>query len=62
MILLRHVVAALLNSTHPEIDYPRTEEDVIADVDAALASGNRDGMLALKDDLEFDNEAGCGLD
>lgn len=62
MILLRHAVAALLNASHPEIDYPRTEGDVIADVDAALASGNRDAMLALKDELEFDNEAGCGLD
>jgi len=62
MILLRHAVAALLNASHPEIYYRRTEADVIAQVNRALNSGNRDAMLTLKDMLESDNEAGCGLD
>jgi hypothetical protein len=60
-ILLRAAVAALLNSAHPDIDYPRTTAEVIADVNAALASGNRSVMLALAAELDADNNFGCPL-
>jgi hypothetical protein len=60
-ILLRAAVAALLNSAHPDIDYPRTTAEVIADVNAALASGNRSVMLALALELDADNNLGCPL-
>ena len=33
-ILLRAAVAALLNAAHPDIDYPRTPAEIIADVNA----------------------------
>jgi hypothetical protein len=53
--LLRHAVAALLNATHPNVDYDLTESEVIAIVQEGLSSGNyRDA----KDILEGFNEQG----
>jgi hypothetical protein len=60
-ILLRASVAALLNSAHPTVDYPRTTADVIASVNAALASNNRNSMLTLASALDTDNNLGCTL-
>ena len=58
-ILLRAAVAALLNSAEPDIDYPRTTTEVIADVNTALASGIRSTLLALAAELDGDNNLGC---
>ena len=60
-ILLRAAVSALLNSAHPDVNYPRTTAEVIADVNAALASGNRSTMLDLAAELDADNNLGCPL-
>ena len=60
-ILLRAGVAALLNAAHPNLNYPRTTADVVADVNAALASNNRSTMLALASELDADNNLGCPL-
>ena len=60
-ILLRAAVAALLNAAHPDVDYPRTVAEVIADVNSALASGNRATMLALAAELDADNNRGCPI-
>jgi hypothetical protein len=57
--LMRAAVAALLNSTG--VDYTMTSAEVIAAVNAALASGDRDTMLALAADLDADNNLGCPL-
>jgi hypothetical protein len=59
--LLRAAVAALLNSAHPGVDYPRTTAEVIASVNAALASNNRTTMLTLAAGLDADNNLGCTL-
>ncbi len=61
--LLRAAIAALLDAAHPGVDYPRTTVGVISDVDAALASGNRDTMLSLASALDSDNNGlgGCPL-
>ncbi len=59
--LLRASVAALLDSSHPGVDYPRTPASVISDVNAALASGNRDTILGLASQLDADNNRGCPL-
>ena len=59
--LLRAAVAALLNGSHPGVDHPRSAASVIADVDGALASGDRDAMLALASALDADNNLGCPL-
>jgi hypothetical protein len=60
-ILLRAAVAALLNAAHPDIDYPLTTAQVIADVNAALASGNRKTMLTLAKSLDALNNEFCVL-
>lgn len=60
-ILLRAAVAALLNAAHSGVDYPRTTTQIIADVNAALASNNRNTMLALATALDRDNNRGCPL-
>jgi hypothetical protein len=60
-LLLHHAVAALLNASHPGVEYPRRPADIIADVNSALASGSRSTMLALKDALDADNNRGCPL-
>lgn len=59
--LLKQAVAALLNSAHPSINYPRATADAISDVNVALASGNRDTMLGLATQLDIDNNLGCPL-
>lgn len=60
-ILLRAAVAALLNAAHAGVEYPRTTTAIIADVNAALASNNRNTMLALATALDDDNNLGCPL-
>ncbi|HWP58071.1 MAG TPA: hypothetical protein VNL14_09305 [Candidatus Acidoferrales bacterium] len=60
-ILLRQAVAALLNAAHPDIDYPRSVSEVIADVSAMLASTVRSDILALAAELDADNNLGCPL-
>jgi hypothetical protein len=60
--LLRASVSALLNSAHPEVAYPRTTSEVVSDVNAALASGDRSIMLTLAAELDKDNNLGCPLD
>jgi len=58
-ILLRAAVAALLNAAHPDINYPLTVAQIINDVNAALASLNRDTILALATKLDNFNNLGC---
>ena len=59
--LIRAAVAGLLDAAHPGVNYPRTEASIISDVNAALASGDRATMLALKDAIDADNNLGCPL-
>jgi hypothetical protein len=60
-ILLRAAMAALLNAGHSGVDYPRTTAEILADVNAALATNNRNTMLALATLLDNDNNGGCPL-
>lgn len=60
--LLRQAVASLLNAVHPDVAFPMSASEVVAAVDAALASDHRKTMNSLKDDLDFDNNLGCPLD
>jgi cysteine-rich repeat protein len=57
--LARHAVAALLNASSGEVDYPYTEAEVKAAVAAACASGDYE---TTKDDLADNNELGCTVD
>lgn len=60
-ILLRHAVAALLNAAHPGIAFSRAPSAIVSQVNGALASGNRQQMLSMKDDLESASEGECPL-
>ncbi len=60
-ILLRSAVAALLNAASPEVDYALTLEQVIEQVNAAIAGGDRNAMLTLAAQLDVYNNYGCPL-
>jgi hypothetical protein len=60
-VLLRAATAAVLNAAHTGVDYTQASADIISDVNAALASNDRDAMLALASDLDADNNLGCPL-
>lgn len=60
-ILLRAAVAALLNAASPDVNYPRSESDIIMDTEDAIASMNRNVMLGLARGLDIDNNLGCPL-
>jgi hypothetical protein len=60
-ILLRAATAAILNAASSGVDYPLTQAQVIAQVNAALTSNNRDTMLSLAGTLDGDNNLGCPL-
>jgi len=61
-ILLRAAVASLLNASHPDINFTMSEAEVIAAVNAALTSNNRNTMLTLAAQLDDDNNLGCSID
>lgn len=59
--LLKQAAAALLSASHPDVSYGLTAAQVIAQVNDALASGDRDTMIALAGDLDALNNEGCPL-
>ncbi|HEY3058542.1 MAG TPA: hypothetical protein VGL99_06160 [Chloroflexota bacterium] len=61
-ILLRAAVAAVLNAASPTVDYPLSVTNVTTQVNAALASGDRDTILNLASRLDNLNNLGCPLD
>ena len=62
-ILLRAAVAALLNASNTNVHYPLTAAQVISEVNAALATADRDTILQLATALDNDNNGpgGCPL-
>jgi hypothetical protein len=58
-ILLRAAVAALLNAADPDVNYPLSVAQVIAEVNAALASGDRQVILDEAARLDEFNNLGC---
>jgi hypothetical protein len=64
-ILMRASTASFLNAAHEGIGYPlrrfREPFNIQAQVNAALASGDRDAMLALATELDGYNNLGCPL-
>ncbi len=59
--LLKQAVGSLLNAAHPDVAFPLTESAVIDMVNSALDTQNRQAILSLADDLDFDNNLGCPL-
>lgn len=60
-ILLRAAVAAILNAAHPDVDYPRSSQNIISSTNTALASGNRNSMLQLAATLDKFNNLKCTI-
>jgi hypothetical protein len=59
--LMRNAVAALLNAANTNVNYPLTTAQVIAQVNAALATNNRNAILAFEQVLDGYNNAGCPI-
>lgn len=57
----RHSVAALLNATNPDVDYPFTSSEVIAKFQAAFDSGNAATIEATKNEFDRASNGGCTL-
>ncbi|MCG7859462.1 hypothetical protein MD537_20970, partial [Flavihumibacter sediminis] len=53
--------AALLNAAHPDVDYPRSSQQLISSTNTALASGNRNSMLQLATTFDTFNNLKCKL-
>lgn len=60
-ILLRAAVAALLNASHPDVDYSMSAASIISDVNDALDSADRGTILSLADQLDEYNNLGCTI-
>jgi len=58
-VLLRAATAAYLNSLNPDISYPLTSAQIVAQVNTALATNNREAMLTLAATLDRYNNLGC---
>jgi len=57
----RHAVAALLCSSHPDVEYGMTEAEVLMAVQDAFMDGSRGAIETLKNTLDELNNAGCPL-
>ncbi len=60
-LLLKQAVAGLLSAANPDVDYSLTTAQIVAQVNAALDTGNRNTMLALADTIDRYNNMGCPL-
>jgi hypothetical protein len=60
-ILMRAAVAAWLNAAHDGLGYPLMRGEIVAMTNAAIASGDRAGMLAVAGELDGLNNLGCPL-
>ncbi|PEN12763.1 hypothetical protein CRI94_12125 [Longibacter salinarum] len=61
-LLLKQAIAAVLSSAHPDVAYAGpSASTTIANVNAALDSGDRETMLDLSYELDEYNNAGCPL-
>jgi hypothetical protein len=60
--LLRSAVAAVLNACNDNVAYPMGEQAVILAVNDALATLDRDTILALHTTLDGYNNLGCSID
>lgn len=60
-ILLRAATSAVLNAGDPDVDYRYTTSEIVSQVNAALASGDRGTILDLASTLDAANNGGCTL-
>ena len=60
--LMRAAVAAKLNALSDCVTYTLSAGDVVSQTNAALATCNRDRILAVAGQLDGFNNAGCPID
>ncbi len=60
-ILLRAAIVGVLNASHPDVNYPLTESELVARTNEALASLDRGRMVALAREIRAHNRLGCPL-
>lgn len=60
-ILLRAAVVGVLNASHPRVNYPISQDELISRTNAALASLDRAQMVALAREIRTNNRLGCPL-
>ena len=60
-ILLRAATAGLLNIQHEDVNYPKTAPQLISEVNAALATEDREQILSLAYELDELNNEGCSI-
>jgi uncharacterized repeat protein (TIGR01451 family) len=58
-ILMRAAIAGILNAASPNVNYPLTAAQIVSQVNAAIATGDRDTILSLAGTLDTNNNAGC---
>ena len=61
-LLLRTAVVALLNASHPDVNFPLTEAEIIQIVDGALATMDRNAMQDARHEIDMHNSQGCPLE
>jgi hypothetical protein len=61
-ILLRAGVAAFLNAASMDVAAPQTEDNVVSKVNAAIASGERQTMIEVAEELDENNNLVCPFD
>jgi hypothetical protein len=59
--LLRQAVAAVLSARAPAVDYPFTEAEIVALVNAAITGGDPDVIEDLKNQLDAANNLGSDI-
>ncbi len=60
-LLVRDAVVALLNASHPDVNFPLTEPQVVSMVNDGLASMDRRVMMDVRQTLDRHNMEGCPL-
>jgi hypothetical protein len=60
-LLLRTAVVAVLNASHPDVNYSLSVAEISAAVDAALASLDRRTMQECRHEIDQHNSQGCPL-
>jgi hypothetical protein len=60
-LLLRTAVVALLNASHPDVNYPLSVDEIIQMVNEALATMDRRAMQEARHEINQGNGQGCPL-
>ena len=60
-LLLRTAVVALLNASHPDVNYPLAVAEILQIVNDALATMNRKAMQDARHEIDQHNSQGCPL-